>query len=220
MLATFGWSTFTALGTCAAGVAAVFAVLYARKQIREAKRDRRVDRVLQLHAELTNGQVGRARDRFASYMWQLGEEATGERICFQPTLEDLRPPPTPACETDLEDARQFGAYPSGLGAGPEDFPLRDLHKILWWFDHIYESLQHKLVDKGLLLSLIGSHAIWWRHLCFRLNDPPHTYSVEVLATWVKDGGCFKEPPPERPPREPEKDFIHIPPEFADSAPSR
>ncbi len=222
MLATFGWSTATAVGTCLAGVAALFAVLYARKQIREAKRDRRVDRVLQLHAELTNGQVGKARDRFASYMWRVGAETTGERICWQPTLDDLRPLPIPDCEKDLDGARQFGGYPSGLGAGAEDFPLRDLNKILWWFDHIFESLNRNLVDEKLLFSLVGHDAVWWRNLCLLLDDDRHTYSVERLARWAESKNRrLEDPLPPRPPHEPGKDFLHRPEDQpTDSAPSR
>ena len=219
MLATDGWTIATAFGTCAAGVAALVALVYAALQIYQAKRDRSVDRVLQLHAELTNGEVGEARDRFASYMWRVGEERTGRRKCWQPTLEDLHPPPTPRCEEGLSVTRQFGLYPIGLGAGPEDFPLRDLNKILWWFDHIYESLRHKLLDKGLLLSLIGHHAIWWRDLCLELNDDRHTYSVQLLAEWAEDGGGRLKRPPKRKPYEPEKDFIHLPPRPTDPAPS-
>jgi hypothetical protein len=212
MLATFGLSTFfIALGTCAAAIAAGFAVVYAALQIRQAKRARSVDRVLQLHAELTNGQVGKARDRFASYMWRVGAERTHQRKCWQPTLDDLRPPPTPDCEKDFDGARQFGIYPSGLGAGPEDFPLRDLNKILWWFDHIFESLHRNLVDETLLFSLVGSHAIWWRNLCLELNDDRHTYSVKLLAEWAESKDRrLEDPLPPRPSHEAEKDFLHLP----------
>src|SRR5215472_13494106 len=83
-----------ALGALVAAAAAGWGLIYARGVIT----DRRVDRVLTLHSELTGGDVGAARNRFSELMFRAGEATLGPNSCWRPTWESLLPP-SPACES-------------------------------------------------------------------------------------------------------------------------
>ena len=80
--------------------------IVALRQLTNVRQARNVDRVLQLHAEFSTGEIAAARNRFSELMWRAGEAAfklefdeeygIKKGYCWQPTWQSLYPP-SPGC---------------------------------------------------------------------------------------------------------------------------
>src|SRR5205807_133886 len=106
-------------------VIAAVAAFIALRQLRAGQRGLKTQRSIDLHRDLTTGEVGAARDRFTTFMWQLGEEKYHVNRCSRPTFDALNP------AVGLPSARRgrMGSYPKHMEAGHPAEPLRDLYKV-------------------------------------------------------------------------------------------
>jgi hypothetical protein len=197
----------TAAAACGAMIAALWGLRYGKGQIDTAVHDRKVDRAIGCHADLTTGEVGAARNRFSRLMFRVGEEALGPTHCWRPTWASLFPP-VPGLDDDANEARYLGEYPAEMLDAQLHTPLHDLRLVLWCFERIDEARQREsLLDEKLLASLIGYHVAWWSLLCARLEHgvSGHLYSLQQLATWAEEQGWRSDARNEHRP-EPEQDF--------------
>jgi hypothetical protein len=184
-------ATAAALGTAAA---AAWGLRYAKRQVDTAAHDRRVDRVLGFHRDLTSDEVGAARNRFSELMYRVGEQAFGPGYAWRPSWASLLP-----IEPNVHrPGRKLATYPSDMaGAGDGRYlPLNDLRAVLWCFERIEEARhQEASLDDQLLISLIGYHAVWWNLLCQRLeaSGGGHLNSLISLAAWMEEKGWRNDP---------------------------
>lgn len=149
------------------------------REVRGAKARGADDRTIQLHRDLTTGEIGASRDRFTELMYRTGQKLEAGH-CFQPTFFDLLHP-----RFSGEGNGRLSRYPRSMHA-PEDLvPMQDLYKILWTFERINASLDSKRLDTKLTLDLIGSHAVWWNELLARVteSDTMHRKSLSQFAKW-------------------------------------
>ena len=181
-------SIITVVAACSAATTAWWGLRYAKGLLDAAVHDRRVDRVLALHSDLTTGEVGAARCRFIELMYKVGEEAFGCNQCWQPTWQSLLPPNL-SIRDGTGSPRLLGIYPSDIVGSEGRRPLDDLRLILWCFERIDESCKTGTsLDEQLVVSLIGYHAAWWNLLCKRLEPTAGGYihSLVRLAEWMED----------------------------------
>jgi hypothetical protein len=142
----------------------------------------RVQRVIELHRDLTTGEVGAARDRLTTLMWKHGERQAGRNRCHMPSWDELLP-----------DVLGKGDPGRGLLGGypPEDEipgaqgsePLRDLYGVLWCFERIEAGRAGRALDRPMLEELIASHAVWWDELTRKLSpdNTRHLVALRALA---------------------------------------
>ena len=195
MNASLWVSAIAAIAASIAAGAAVYGLRYARGLIETGVSDHQVDRVLDLHKELTTGEVAEARNRFDELFYRAGEEAFGPRMCWRPDWESLIPP-NPAVEEEAALRRFLGAYPADMTSGLGHRPIHDLRKILWCFDRINEARKREAsLDEGLLVSLLGHPVVWWSILCSRLETKrgAHVQALMDLAEWMEDKGWRSDP---------------------------
>lgn len=188
-------SAVAAMAACLAAGAAAWGLRYARGLIDVAVKDRQVDRVLALHAEVTTGEIAAARNRFSELMYRAGEEAFGPRKCWRPDWESLIPP-NPVVGRDLAAPRFLGAYPDDMVSGQGQRPIHDLRLVLWSYDRVNEARKRKAsLDEDLLVSLMGHTVVWWRLLCGRLDmkSAAHLEALADLASWMEEKGWRNDP---------------------------
>jgi len=105
-------------------------------------RDRRVDRVLALHQELTTGEVGEARSRLAHHLGAGSEprvirRASRNQLKSDPALQNYKP----------------------LVEGQS--PDHDLTLLLRFFERVHVAQLRGSLDDLMLTALIGRHVDWW-----------------------------------------------------------
>ena len=195
MNASLWISAIAAIAASIAAGAALWGLRYARGLIETGVSDHQVDRVLDLHKELTTGEMAEARNRFNELLYRAGEEAFGPRMCWRPDWESLIPP-NPAVEENVALGRFLGAYPEDMVSGLGHRPIHDLRMILWCFDRINEARKREAsLDEDLLVSLLGHPVVWWSILCSRLETKSgaHVKSLMELAEWMEDKGWRNDP---------------------------
>jgi hypothetical protein len=183
-------SEVTAVAACGAMIAALWGLRYGKGQIDTAVHDRKVDRAIAYHADLTTGEVGAARSRFARLMFRVGELAMGPAHCWRPTWSSLLPP-VPGLDDEVNDARWLGEYPADMVDAQAHRPLHDLQLVLWCYERINEARQREsMLDEELLVSLIGYHVTWWNLLSARMEPGSSSSlnSLRQLAEWVEMQG--------------------------------
>jgi hypothetical protein len=159
-------------------LAAVAAFCGVRWQLRRMKAAAAVERTIELHRNLTTGEVGAARDRFTELMWRIGQ-ARRPGSCHQPTFDELMGKRF----ADLSDEQvDLTAYPEDL-PGADSSPLRDLYKVLWCFERIWAAHDASLLDGTLSDRLLAKHAIWWDQLVIGVHDADtqHRQALRDLA---------------------------------------
>jgi hypothetical protein len=200
-------SEVTAFAACGATIAGLWGLRYGKGQITTAVHDRKVDRAIACHADLTTGEVGAARNRFSQLMFRVGEETLGPMRCWRPTWLSLLPR-VQGFDDEANDSRCLGEYPADMLGAQGHLPLEDLRMVLWCFERIDEARRREsMLDERLLVSLIGYHVAWWNLLCARLEQgvSGHLYSLQQLAIWVEEQGWRGDARNEFRP-EPEQDF--------------
>jgi hypothetical protein len=161
-------------------ITAIVAAIAAIIQIRVGQKAVRVQRTIDLHRDLTTGEVRAARDRFTALMWRHGEARAGRNVCHVPSWTELL--------TDVlggGERGELGEYrPEDKIAGAEGAePMRDLYAVLWCFERIEAGRAGRALDRRLLAELIASHAVWWDELTRRLTseNTTHVKSLRSLA---------------------------------------
>jgi hypothetical protein len=160
-------------------IAAVVALL----QYLASQRAIRVQRVIDLHKDLTTGEVGAARDRFTTLMWKHGEKLAGRNQCHAPSWDEILPDVLGGGSRGL-----LGRYRAEDEiAGFEDAePMRDLYAVLWCFERVEAAREGRALDGRMLSKLLARHAVWWNVLTRQLtpSDTIHLASLRSLAANV------------------------------------
>jgi len=175
-------------------IAAIAAVVVAFVRLRAGQHATKVQRAIDLHRDLTTGEVGEARDRFATLMWKHGERLAGRNQCHAPTWLELLPDVLGGGDRGrLGEYRTEDKIPGAEGAEP----MRDLYTVLWCFERIEAGRAGGALDSRMLDDLIAPHAVWWdeatqhlsvantRHLSGLRSLAKHL-ETDDLRDWVGD----------------------------------
>ena len=172
------WDAVGAVAQAAAALGAGGALIYAALQLRmgqaagasqaeEAEKTRRteeqarqVERAIAAHRDLTTGEVGAARDRLTTLLWQEGEATYSRNVCWRPYFQELLPP-----------RGRLGLYHADVLGNDESEPMRDLFN-LWCFERIDAARVGEALDQDMLFRLIAHHAVWWDELLQNIGSKP------------------------------------------------
>ncbi|MEV0674983.1 hypothetical protein AB0I60_00530 [Actinosynnema sp. NPDC050436] len=149
-----------AAGVQALGVTA--ALVFGAATLLTDSRNRRVDRVLDLHAALTSGAVQESRVRLLLRLQDISGNTPSV------SLHQLR-----------NDA-EFVSYPDPA----QGRPLRDVNVVLRFFERVNAARTAGIVDLPLLHELLGGHVVWWDRVITDAVDEPHVRGLKELAVWV------------------------------------
>ena len=187
------WDAVGAVAQAAAALGAGGALIYAALQLRmgqaagasqaeEAEKTRRteeqarqVERAIAAHRDLTTGEVGAARDRLTTLLWQEGEATYSRNVCWRPYFQELLPP-----------RGRLGLYHADVLGNDESEPMRDLFKVLWCFERIDAARVGEALDQDMLFRLIAHHAVWWDELLQNIveTNVRSRRAVRELAGWA------------------------------------
>jgi hypothetical protein len=126
-------------------------------------RNQAVDRVLALHAELTTGEVDRARRNLAEHLRNLGSDAHVRVVSGR----------------DLRSDSALKTYP-----GDRTYtPLEDAVVVVRFFQRVRVAQVLGSLDDEMTVALIGEHAAWWNRA---ILDRGHSSrrALSDLAEWV------------------------------------
>jgi hypothetical protein len=159
---------FGAYATALQALGVLAAIIIALSTLQSDSRDRRVDRTIGLHEQLTSGDIGDARRRLARHLRDLGNPAATVRRTAMSSLRD--------------DAQCSRYDPVLDGRNPFD----DVEVIVRFFERCRLVHLRGSVDEPLFVELLGRHAAWWNKALL----PDHTNArraLAELATWAE--GC-------------------------------
>lgn len=140
----------------------------------------RVQRSIDLHRDLTTGEIGRAADRLSTMLWKEGERRFGRNRCYAPQWHELL-----TAVRGGADAGELGTYLESdrLVDAATAEPLRDLYAILWCFERIEAGRAANALDRKMTKVLVGPHAAWWsvalRHVSE--SDTSHIASLNAFV---------------------------------------
>ncbi|MDI1464294.1 hypothetical protein QEZ54_25310 [Catellatospora sp. KI3] len=162
-------------GVQAVGVVAALG-LAAATLLRD-NRDRRVDRALALHQELSTGDLWQARQRLVTHLTRLDaeqrKEGDPERV-RRVTREQLRSDP------------RASVYADGIGS-----PRIDADLLVRFFERAEAARRTHALDVPLFGELIGRQAVWWNTA---LIADGRTWtcrrSLTELAAWASAAGPY------------------------------
>lgn len=158
---------YSAVASAIQAAAVVPAIAIAASALLRDSHDRRVDRVLDFHRELTSGEVLQARDRLGAHLRKHGVDGR-----VRPTSRD-----------ELRDDLKLSRY----STDHSNKPRSDVNVILRFFERVNAARIAATVDYPLLAELIGRHAAWWN---LAIKDPgddevPRA-PLRELATWADE----------------------------------
>lgn len=178
-----------ALSAAVTALATGIGAVYAAGQFWMARRTRRADRVVQLHAEFAAGDIGFARARFSELMWRVGEKKFGRNIMWRPSWDNIYPP-SPGGDDAVNASRFLGRYPEDMSGSGVNRPLYDLRQVLWCLGRVnsVRKNEKKALDAKLLISALGWEVIWWKLACDRLDRERGGIlePLDELAKWVDE----------------------------------
>ena len=127
-------------------------------------RDRRVDRVLALHAELTSGDIQTARVSLVNF---LRDQSSDDRVARMNL-------------TELRASEALGAYVGATGS-----PRKDANLILRFFERADAARRAGSLFDPLAHELLGRHSTWLRLALCRGGEPLCDALVS-FADWADD----------------------------------
>jgi hypothetical protein len=142
-------------------------LLFAAETLYSDQRDRRVDRVLAFHEELTAGPTGEARARLARFLREQGEP---DGAVLQVSRQQL-----------IDDPK-VQKYSANSDAGAST-PHVDLTLILRLFERVRIAHAAESLDEHLLASLIGRHAGWWDLAIAEDDQDTLRIPLKKLGAW-------------------------------------
>ena len=131
---------YSAMGAMVQAFSVTVAAGIAIATIRSNRHDRRTDRVLEIHRELTEGPTNEARVRLAEHLRRTASEGN---ILLQTTPDQLKDP-------ELE----VSAYAQPSTSSPR----HDLSLLVRLFERAEAAREARTVDERLFTKLIGGHA--------------------------------------------------------------
>jgi hypothetical protein len=177
-------SAFGAWATALQTVGVVATLLLAVEQLRIAAialrndtYDRRVDRVYQLHQELTSGSLDAGRRRLVDHL--KSHRDTNNKI--------IR-----LSKAQLRDDPIYNSYitsPTLLGAAsppsPISTPIKDLGALLRFFERARVLQLSGSADTPVFLELIGRHSAWFT-CAIKLGNSNTRRALKALGSWADD----------------------------------
>lgn len=128
--------------------------------------DRRVDRVLEFHQQLTSGEMQEVRLRLVGHLRSHGANGKVRRA----TRDELRTDPVLSKYTgDASNIR----------------PIDDVNLILRFFERVNSARIAGSVNLPLLVELLGRHA-GWLDLAIGQEDKVPRAPLHDLATWANE----------------------------------
>lgn len=156
-------------------------IIVAVWQLRSGISAAKVQRVIDLHHDLTTGEVGAARDRFTSLMWKVGEAAEGRNRCHRFTWAEVQSAVRyPDGSIECGELGSYERFPEISDARDAE-PMRDLYSVLWCFERIEAGRAGRALDTAMLESTIASHAVWWDELTTNLEPDPKRTTIHLSS---------------------------------------
>jgi hypothetical protein len=159
-------SQYSTVASVIQAAAVIPAIVIAALALNRDSRDKRVDRVLELHRELNSGELKEAKRRLTSHLREHGPAGHVRPT----TYEELRDDPV------------MSKYSSEPGCNPRS----DASEILRLFERANAARITGIIDEPLFVELICRHATWW-NLAIKdssdLDQNPRAHLRE-LAQWA------------------------------------
>lgn len=156
-------SQYNAMTSAIQAAAVVPAVAIAALALNRDSRDKRVDRVLDLHREYNSGELKDAKKRLGTHLREHGVNGH-----VRPTThEELRDDPTLSRYSSISDHD----------------PRSDATEILYFFERVNAARTARTVDELLLVELICRSAAWWSLAIKDSIDQVPRAPLRELADW-------------------------------------
>ena len=139
----WGPAKYGAYATGLSTFAVALALLIAAVTFRSDVRDRKVDRTLALHAELTTGDTNDARLRLVRALRELPRCGAGHLV--------------PARYSLFDEGGSLSEHETGL----ESLPINDRSDLLRFAERARMAWDSGSVDDAMFVELIGRHLTWW-----------------------------------------------------------
>ena len=149
-------------GVQALGVTA--ALVFGALTLHSDSRNRRIDRVLDLHRAITDGDLQLARHRLLRHLRKHSQDG----VVPQVRLRQFR------------EGGDLGDYGHGMTNRPGD----DAARILRYMERVNAARLAGILDFPLLHQLIGIHVLWWNNVIIPDVEEPMCKSIAELAGWV------------------------------------
>ena len=159
------------------GTAAVcLALIAAVTNYQASSRAQRVKQVYEFHKELTDGEIGNARARLASLLYEVGRR---ELAGLDHQVRELRRTEVRGEDASLEYEE----------AGAQHSPNHDWTLLIRYFERVWNAQRLRSLDDLALVSLIGRHACWWDlALASESEGDPNTgrRALSEFAIWANE----------------------------------
>lgn len=157
---------YSALASAIQALAVVPAITAAALSLLADSHDRRVDRVLEFHQQLTSGELQAARLRLVGHLRRHGSSGKAR----QATRDELRADPVLSRYTS--DANKIR-------------PIDDINLMLRFFERVNAARIAGSVNLPLLVELVGRHAGWLDQAIGQEDQVPRA-PLHDLATWANE----------------------------------
>lgn len=157
--------TFAAYAGAVQAIGVLFAIIIAVTALQNDSRDRRVDRTMELHRELTTDRLGEARRRLGAHLRMHGSSE-------HPVKSVLM--------SALRDDESLSVYQPPISGGD---PFDDLNQIIRFFERCWMALIRGSVDQPIFAELIGQQAAWWDLALIQDHTNARQYLSE-LSIWA------------------------------------
>jgi hypothetical protein len=162
----FSDSVYAKLTNGAQAVGVVIALSVAAATLLADSKDRRLDRVLALHKELTSGETHHARARLVDHLRALGHGGKART----------------ASHVDLIEDSVLAHYASMT----DRTPRLDLNIIIRFFERANAARLAKAVHLATFADLVGGHALWWdRAIVDTGSEWGAIRHMRELAAWTQ-----------------------------------
>lgn len=155
---------YSAVAAAIQAAAVVPAVAIAAISLSRDSRDKRVDRVLDLHREFNFGELKEAKRRLATHLREHGVDGKVRRTTHDELLND----PVMSKYSSIADIR----------------PRSDSTEILRFFERANAARIARIVDEPLFVELICRHAAWWNLAIVDSDDRVPRAPLRELADWA------------------------------------
>jgi hypothetical protein len=155
---------YQALASGVQAVGVLVALALGVSTLQADSNDRRVDRVIAYHSQISGGELQLARQRLIEY---LLDHASGG---VMPVLS----------WTDLRSHSKLIAY-----ADPTESPVRDAQRLLEYFEGVWGAHNSGATEDHLLFMLLGGYVTWWDRALSEA-DADLSRSLHEFAGWISD----------------------------------
>ena len=163
---------FSAYATALQAFAVLLALALAARSLSSEIRDRRLDRVIALHSNFMEGELGGARYRFIRH---LRSNRSPEGRIARITRDDL-----------MED-QPLAEYPEHYWSAFRDHnPRQDANLVIRHFERIDAARVAGSVDEDLLFRLLGPQAVWWDNALMWEPGRRGTWAIHRMAVWARE----------------------------------